>query len=398
MAEPPWAIRRHFRSPPLPSRECGFFRIPVEEEGHKCPQELGFTPDPARVPAMWLRGQNRRWLWAILGLSTLALGVSALGARFRTAGASGAANRVGAECEHCHQEIAREWANSEHANSADELFREAARAEPAPAFCESCHVVAREASQGEPRRQVSDSHGLDCVSCHGLLERGLFGHRMPKHSTPPPAARSGRECSGCHEFAFPGPRSKPEAMQSTLTEHAASSFAATTCVDCHMPLVGGRFSSHRSHAFREARDPTKLRQALTVAVERRGDTGATVTLRANRVGHAFPTGDLFRRLVVEVEAIGDDFAIVGSARRHLARHFTDTRHEGHLERRTATDDRVPADGERRLELELGPQARGHTLVWRVRYERVFHLNPNHEAYAKVASSVLLKSGTVPSKS
>jgi hypothetical protein len=187
-------------------------------------------------------------------------------------------------------------------------------------------------------------------------------------------------------------------MQSTLSEHAASSFADTSCVQCHMPLVGGALGSHRSHAFAEARDETKLRQALTVVVERRGDTGASVTLRARRVGHAFPTGDLFRRLVVEVEAIGDDFSVVAAARHALSRHFTDTRREGHLERRISADDRLPADGERRIELDLGETARGHALVWRVRYERVLHMNPNHEAYAVVASSVLLNSGELPKKS
>ena len=80
-------------------------------------------------------------------------------------------------------------------------------------------------------------------------------------------------------------------MQRTVTEHAASRFAV-------------------------ASDPAMLRRALVVHVTRRGDAVA-FDLAPGEVGHAVPTGDLFRRLVLVAEVVGEDFLLLAHASRPL---------------------------------------------------------------------------------
>jgi hypothetical protein len=60
---------------------------------------------------------------------------------------------------------------------------------------------------------------------------------------------------------------------------------------------------HRSHRFSASRDEGWMRSVITVRAARpRGDrVELTLDLREDLVGHAFPTGDLMRRLSVQVE-------------------------------------------------------------------------------------------------
>jgi hypothetical protein len=70
---------------------------------------------------------------------------------------------------------------------------------------------------------------------------------------------------------------------------------------------------HRSHAFVASRDPAFVRQAVRVQAVRDDATTILLTLSPGNVGHAFPTGDLFRRLVVVAEVPGDDGRPITSA-------------------------------------------------------------------------------------
>jgi len=85
-------------------------------------------------------------------------------------------------------------------------------------------------------------------------------------------------------------------MQATVTEAAAVG-GGGDCNDCHMPKTAGA-APHRSHRF--AVDEGMLKGALDVATARDGDR-VTLTLTSRGVGHAFPTGDLFRRLMLTVK-------------------------------------------------------------------------------------------------
>jgi hypothetical protein len=103
-------------------------------------------------------------------------------------------------------------------------------------------------------------------------------------------------------------------MQLTATEHGESGFAGTLCIDCHMPRDG---EGKRTHRFDVSRNAEFLRSAITMTDARTVDHEVIVTIAPLHVGHAFPTGDMFRRLVVTVEDLDGH----RTAERRLMRSF-----------------------------------------------------------------------------
>lgn len=190
-------------------------------------------------------------------------------------------------------------------------------------------------------------------------------------------------CVGCHEFAFPSAREPTRAnlMQSTIAEHAESPVSDRSCADCHMPLGGGR----RGHGFAASRVPDEVRKAVHIAAERTGPTTVRVTLLPRDLGHAFPTGDLFRRIEISAEVAGPDEIVLASANRYLARHFAPGGR--HLLR----DDRVTGAGTV-VDLDAGPPAAGRMIVWRVAYQRVAHPSGIDESEAVLEDEIVLAGG------
>ncbi len=189
---------------------------------------------------------------------------------------------VNARCASCHQEIAREWRESMHGRAfEDPSFQQAFALEPLP-FCHNCH--APEATPQRPEPALA-ALGIPCTTCHSIdaAESG-------RHASDRPAAT--KACANCHEFFFPGTSVK---MQFTATEHRNSPFASRPCTSCHMPRSTHGGSNHR---FAASRDPQMLRSAAKIVGSRDGDD-LVITFTRNAIGHAFPTGDLFRRLRVE---------------------------------------------------------------------------------------------------
>ncbi len=187
------------------------------------------------------------------------------------------------ECAGCHLEVSK-WAGSMHAAAHDDpMFIEAFERAQDP-WCLECHA--------EP--------GVTCASCH--------------QGEP-------TDCARCHQFDLPG---TDLASQNTGREHAASSAAERPCHACHDP--------HRPDG---GHDTEAVRRAIQVEVQPTPD-GTRFELLTRGVGHAFPTGDPFRRL--ELQLCRD------LACRHVEERFT-------LERRlqqtpsgweVAVDTRIPA--------------------------------------------------------
>jgi hypothetical protein len=298
------------------------------------------------------------------------------------------------ECVGCHAEVAAEWAGSLHRNAdRDPVYQRALAIEPL-AFCRSCH--APEADPAGPAPATLSEIGVGCVTCHLAGDAVLAAPSDAPSLAPHPVVRDARfagagACAGCHEFAFPDAalRPTPELMQSTVTEHGESEHAAVPCAACHMPKSGRR----RHHGFAGQRDPSVLARALRARAERTGPTSMLLELTAEGVGHAFPTGDLFRRLEVSVEGKGDDFASVAGTTRYLARHYRPLSLRG-APRRVVADDRLGVRGERtrRVEIDLGAAAAGYPIVWRVAYQRVQHPLGISDERAEVASEVTLAQG------
>jgi len=332
-----------------------------------------------------------------------------------TPGTDGAASRHATEpddaddplsndaCVRCHPLEGAEWLGSPHQTSFSEAtFQTAITIEPR-AFCRRCH--APEVDPSRPHTADAGALGVACTTCHVHDEAVLAAPLRPAvdaSALPAPHAIVRSEtfatadaCARCHEFPFPDTalRDQPLAMQRTVSEHAASRFADRSCADCHMPRdADGR----RSHAFSASRDPQLLRSAVQVTTERIDATTVRVTLRPGEVGHAFPTGDLLRRLEIGAAAVLAD-GEGPSRRRFLARHFgSRMQRSGVRLRDELHDDRVPPVGERVVELPV-PASQGRPIRWWVEYQRVAHQRSFDEADAALDGVVTLAGGTIPAK-
>jgi hypothetical protein len=299
-------------------------------------------------------------------------------------------------CERCHPSIAAEWRASLHRGAhSDPVYQRALAIEPL-AFCRGCH-----APEADPRAEppaALGAMGVGCVSCHLVGNSVLAATTAsPRGAAPHPVTRDARfggagACAGCHEFAFPDSalRGRRELMQSTLSEHRRSGAAETACASCHMPESGG----HRSHAFAGARDESAMRAAVQISAERSGPSSVRLRIDPRGVGHALPTGDLFRRLEISAEAEGADHQVIASARRYLTRHFRDERSpKGALVRVVALDDR-PTGEAASIDLALDGAAAAFPIAWRVTYQRVEHPRSDREGDSLVEGEVILGEGVL----
>jgi len=313
------------------------------------------------------------------------------------------------KCEACHVEIALEWRGSLHARShTDEVYQRAFAIEPLP-FCQGCHAPEADASREVP---ISVGEiGVACVTCHvlgGEVVAARHGDDRPQAAqqrapAPHPVLRDARlattaACAGCHEFAFPdsGARSTPELMQATVSEHARSKHRDRSCADCHMPETRHGSVSHRSHAFAGGRDAALVQSAVKVTAERSRE-GARISITPRELGHAFPTGDLFRRLEVSAEAIGGEWQVVTAKRRYLARHFQRQPSPFGVVLRAATTDDRPLAAVVEVDLQLGFAAAGLPIAWRVAYQRVEHPRSEREQDSQVEGEIEIEIGTLESR-
>jgi hypothetical protein len=249
------------------------------------------------------------------------------------------------------------------------------------------------------------SIGVACVTCH-VLGNDIVGSprldppEVRAAATAHPVLRDARfastaACASCHEFEFPdgSARSLPELMQSTLNEHARSAERDRSCASCHMPVVAARAGNHRSHVFAGGRDAALVQSALAVTAER-SPKGVRLSLTPRQVGHAFPTGDLFRRLEVSAEVVGPEWQVLASAHRYLSRHWARQPSPfGVVLRKAVSDDR-PLAATIEVELELGVAAASKEIGWRVAYQRVAHPRSDLEQDSVVEGEIEIASGTV----
>lgn len=260
------------------------------------------------------------------------------------------------DCAACHAEIAAEWASSAHAHAwRDPLFQaELQVSQEAP--CRHCHapLVPDVAVRGTtPGALVLDgealaARGIDCAVCHVRAGHvfGPEGRGGDEHA----ALRDARLatsafCGSCHQFDFPAPapgqrnRYHPgQPLQNTLVEWSQSRYADRPCQQCHMPIAGEAGQRHASHAFRTLDDPAFMARAVRVTAKAQRHGGVvrvTVVISPAEIGHAFPTGDMFRQAVLTVstgaahdrEILTRYFAqtITEDARGHLLGQVDDTR-------------------------------------------------------------------------
>jgi hypothetical protein len=347
----------------------------------------------AGVVLFWARSGSQQAEARSLTLPRPALGDDA--ARAANAAADNAS------CEGCHEDIAEEWRASMHrAAWTDAAFQRALAVEPLP-FCRGCHAP-EAPTAAHPSAELGEM-GVACISCHRAGTEVLAapdpgGGGAPHGLLRAPVFAGPSACASCHEFAFPGadPAGDAERMQTTVREHAASAHAGTSCAGCHMPLVGEGEARHRSHAFASSRSEGAQARAVEVEARRQGDQ-VLVELRAPEIGHAFPTGDMFRRVVVRAEIVGPEGRLLAERRRYVARHWG--RERGVAHRVLVADDRpgAPALAGRpaRVELDLGAAGRGHAVRVSVTYQRIAHPVEGRAGDGMVESEALIAERWLP---
>ncbi|HEY0133959.1 MAG TPA: multiheme c-type cytochrome [Nannocystis sp.] len=301
-----------------------------------------------------------------------------------------------AACEGCHIPEAVQWRQSLHrASFSNDAFARSFAREPEP-FCQGCH--APHADPKRPPPAWAAENGVTCIACHGA--EVVRAAATPRSRDPAPHAllRGGEfavsgACASCHEFDFPVSRQHPPGrkMQRTASEHARSEFADVGCAACHMASTQGR----RDHRFAASRDPELLRAAISVEARRAGADLVQLRLAPVGVGHAFPTGDLFRRIELRVEARDSHGELAGKAIRHLARHFPARVYTGPDAGRPdplEPDDRLT--GPTSVEITVPGATLEHFLKWRVTYQRVDRRDPIDPERSSLAGAVVLAEGTL----
>ena len=314
-------------------------------------------------------------------------------------------------CVACHPDIAAEWATSLHKRAwVDPVFLSAFQIEPM-AFCSNCHAPERRAAGetpalDDPAREL----GVGCVTCH--VESGeVVGAHATSEAAMHPVLADARlatpaACASCHQFDFPSEAHQisPQPMQDTVSEHARSSAKDTPCQRCHMPTVDGPDGRHKSHAFSVIGDPGMVRRAVDVSAARLDERTLAVTLTPAQVGHAFPTGDLFRRLVVRAQAVDARGRVLAHAPAVLlARSFVDEPRDPHgadltFQRVEAEDTRVPPPGVApppRIVLAQ-PAARADSrLRYQVVYQRMSTPMANAFRVSQVLDEIIVAEGELP---
>lgn len=303
-----------------------------------------------------------------------------------------------AECEDCHPRVAEQWRNSLHARAFTvPEFRRAFRLEPL-GFCRGCH-----APEAGPRPdETGESIGVACITCHlvddELVLTGPVRAGSDVAEPPHPLRREARfgssdACAGCHEFAFPGRAAGDERMQTTVSEHRDSQQADRSCADCHMPQGA---SGERSHGFHASRDSAWMQSVVDVQATRpRGDK-LVITLELDKaaIGHALPTGDLFRRIAVEAISTRKQVRPT-TKRRILARHWAPRTGGQPSEYTVVADDRLGVgDNPRVVHLSLEPEDEALPVRWKVRYERVEAMLLGATDEGMVVGGVLLAEGVL----
>lgn len=235
-----------------------------------------------------------------------------------------------ADCRACHETAYRNWHASRHRVAfTNPLYRESHAREPSR-WCVNCHApfVAPGAAAESPlgpgeltgpeSAPLQAADGISCMVCHVRAGQVLTGARPVVSGRPAheyriePLMKSAEFCGSCHQFNFLTARtSRPGAevleysdqpMQDTLREWRNSAYnqaGGQNCQSCH--LFAGTEASHRfpgGHALAD------LARAIDIEARRAEEGRIALRLYALGIGHAFPTGDLFRALRVKVYTAG----------------------------------------------------------------------------------------------
>lgn len=224
-------------------------------------------------------------------------------------------------CEGCHVSETNEWKQSGHGKSwTNPVFLSAFKREPA-GWCVNCHApLDRQALNvdtfnstlpgGTVKISTSSpltTEGINCAVCH-VREGKIYASREPsplarRLSIHPievdEELRKPSFCASCHEFPFPEHSVSLKftniQMQSTVKEFFNSEFhkKGESCQTCHFQDKNKK-SYHGTISLNSDKIPLHLHTT-------KQGNNYFVALRIKKIGHALPTGDLYRQIRLRIK-------------------------------------------------------------------------------------------------
>ncbi len=227
----------------------------------------------------------------------------------------------GEKCAECHAEIHAAWKGSYHGMAwTDPDVRGLAQDFARNKDCWSCHapepVFLTGLGRSPAARSMRQLEGVGCIECHYTPD-GCAGRKIAQGAWCMPVRRMDREaaialCAGCHN------------QHKTMDEWKTSRYfldksAYRDCVDCHMPLEGGK----RSHASPGGHNLALLKTAAAVRAKIEGGF-LCVEVENTGCGHNFPTDARHRAvdLVADNPDVPDGAPIISARFRNPYRNET----------------------------------------------------------------------------
>ncbi len=214
------------------------------------------------------------------------------------------------ECGTCHKEIYQDWNSSRHRVSfTNELYQDSHKKEPMD-WCVNCHspFLKLSGDVSNLKDRINKEEGISCVVCH-VRDEKIIVAKIPKTQsthTYKEEKNLGKSefCESCHDFNFPKKNFKHGkieysnmVMQGTYKEYKESFyFGRESCQDCHIPKQNGI----KRHYFRGGHDKDFLKKTFFAELKLISENVYELKLIAKNLGHAFPTGDLFRNFSISL--------------------------------------------------------------------------------------------------
>lgn len=218
------------------------------------------------------------------------------------------------DCERCHKSIYKNHQKSAHANSwKDPIFLEAFQKEPKQ-WCMNCHAPLHAFESNFNFKTVFFyqssnelwTEGVNCAVCH-VRGNVIFGKQtrndIKDHKVLSDKSFSDNTlCQNCHQFNFPKFHSPEIEYTNVLMQETSSEaetffsyiYGSNLCVNCHLK------SEHRLNGTVFDLDWIDNWKVSVSTHEIGNGYGVNLSLKYPKMGHKFPTGDLFRSLIFRV--------------------------------------------------------------------------------------------------
>lgn len=215
-------------------------------------------------------------------------------------GTTAPGDKDAAACATCHAGITEEWAASQHGRAwTDGIFQREYRNQPLD-WCVRCHAPLA-TGDAESVDDVA-AQGVNCAVCH-LRDGEMLAAKQREGS--PHATRvvegmqTAEYCAGCHEFNFPVVDGDKQVRGYTAhpMQHTVAEFHAGARADQPGECLGCHGNTPYRHRLPGAHADGVLQHAVGMALCRRGQ-GLEVALTNQGAGHAVPTGDLHRHMIL----------------------------------------------------------------------------------------------------